>query len=70
MAKAFDAVYDTVDPETGDPLEWEWDNELRVFTATDRSLRVYTITPIYANMDVDDGDVDTEDDDSESDGED
>jgi YD repeat-containing protein len=64
VAKPFEALYEETD-SSGAPLEWEWDEEERVFTATDDAGRVYTLRPIAGVLDIVEDDVEEEDEDEE-----
>lgn len=36
----------------GEQLDWKWDEEALVFRATDLSMRVYTLTPTHASLEI------------------
>lgn len=64
MAKTFESLYLETDEE-GDSLIWEWDPDEMVFKATDSAMRIYTLRPLTAEMELDESEVDDIDEDYE-----
>lgn len=59
--KEFDAHYDIRDVD-GSALDWDWDYESMCFWAEAVDGRVYKLTPVVGNLEIDDSDVMEEDD--------
>lgn len=61
MPKPFESLYETVDG-SGEPLEWEWDEEEQVFRATGSDMAVYTLRPSHGDLTIDESAVEIEED--------
>lgn len=52
----FSELYETFDHETGDILEWEWNDDERCFIAFSRSMEKFTLCPTQGELEREGGD--------------